>query len=135
MFGEQSQQTGPSVSSVRIFIGIVLLILAIILGIWVLTIVSATIKDKEAERPALVQKIYPNEDKPIDINTPTGKIELPGQFFRGLSYMILFVFLLIPTSIAVALLKGCVALLKPELTTGTIRKLIESVEKIKPQKE
>lgn len=133
MFDDHSQQTGQSGSQARIYIGVVLLILAIILGVWVLTIVSGTIKGTDS--PAILQKIYPEEDKPFTINTPSGKIELPAQFFRGLSYMILFVFLLIPTSIAIALLKGSVTLLKPELTAGTIRKLIESVEKIKTQKE
>jgi len=135
MLEEQSQQTGSSGGTTRTAIAIVLLALAIPLGIWVLTIVNATIKDKDTERPAILQKIYPEEDKPIDINTPSGKIELPEQILRGFSYTILFMFLLIPTTIAVALLKGCVTLLKPELTAGTIRRLIESIEKIKTPKE
>ena len=107
--------------------------LAIPLGIWVLTIVSATIKD--TDRPALLQKIFPEEDKPVTINTPTGKIELPAQVFTGFSYMVLFMFLLIPTSIAMALLKGGITLLKPDLTTKMMRGLVESLVKIQAPKE
>ena len=131
MFDDHSQQTGPSGSSVRRFVAVALLALAVILGVWVFTIVSGTIKDTDS--PAILQKVYPDEDKPLTINTPSGKIEFPAQFFKGLSYMILFLFLMIPTSIAIALLKGSVTLLKPELTAATIHRLIESFEKIKPK--
>jgi hypothetical protein len=133
MFEEQTQWTNPPGSTTRTAIAIVLLALAIPLGIWVLTIVNTTIKDKET--PALLQKIYPEEDKPVTINTPNGKIELPAQFFKGFSYMVLFVFLLIPTTIATALLKGSITLLKPDLTTKMMRGLVESVVKIQPPKE
>jgi hypothetical protein len=133
MFEEQTQQISSSGSTTRTAIAIVLLALAIPLGIWVLTIVSATIKD--TDRPAILQKVYPDEDKPVDINTPGGKIELPAQVFRGFSYMILFMFLLIPTSIAVALLKGSITLLKPDLTTKMTRGLVESIVKIQAPKE
>lgn len=133
MFEEQSQQTGSPGSTARTFIAIVLLALAIPLGIWVLTIVHATIRD--TEKPALLQKIYPDEDKPVTINTPNGKIELPSQVFKGFSYMVLFMFLLIPTSIATALLKGGITLLKPDLTTKMMRGLVESIVKIQTPKE
>ncbi|MFH1371403.1 MAG: hypothetical protein ABII09_08995 [Planctomycetota bacterium] len=133
MLEDQSQQTSSSGSSARIFIAIFLLALAIPLGIWVLTIVSATIKD--TERPAILQKIFPEEDKPVTINTPNGKIELPAQVFRGFSYTILFMFLLIPTSIAMALLKGGITLLKPDLTMKMMRGLVESLVKIQAPKE
>ena len=133
MFEEQTQQISPAGSPARTAIAIVLLALAIPLGIWVLTIVSATIKD--TDRPAILQKVYPDEDKPVVINTPTGKIELPAQVFKGFSYMILFMFLLIPTSIAMALLKGGITLLKPDLTTKMMRGLVESLVKIQTPKE
>lgn len=133
MFEEQSQQTGSPGSTARTLIAIVLLALAIPLGIWVLTIVSATIKD--TDRPAILQKICPEDDKPVDINTPGGKIELPPQIFKGFSYMVLFMFLLIPTSIAMALLKGSITLLKPDLTTKMMRGLVESLVKIQAPKE
>jgi hypothetical protein len=133
MLEEQLQQTQSSGSTVRTAIAIVLLALAIPLGVWVLTIVNATIKDKET--PALLQKVYPEEDKPVTINTPNGKIELPPQVFKGFSYMVLFMFLLIPTSIATALLKGSISLLKPDLTTKMMRGLVESLVKIQTPKE
>jgi hypothetical protein len=133
MLDEQSQQTGSPGSPARTLVAIVLLALAIPLGIWVLTIVHATIKD--TKKPAILQKIYPEEDKPVAINTPSGKIELPEQLFRGFSYTILFMFLLIPTSIAMALLKGSITLLKPDLTTKMMRGLIESLIKIQAPKE
>jgi hypothetical protein len=133
MFEEQSQQISSPGSPARTLIAIILLALAIPLGIWVLTIVSATIKD--TDRPAILQKIYPEEDKPVVINTPSCKIELPPQVFRGFSYMILFMFLLIPASIATALLKGSITLLKPDLTTKMMRGLIESLIKIQAPKE
>jgi hypothetical protein len=48
--------------------------------------------------------------------------------FTGMSYFILYLFLLIPTAITIALLKGSVALLNPDLKrqlqqfTDSIRK-------------
>jgi len=133
MFEEQTQQISSPGSTARTAIAIVLLVLAIPLGIWVLTIVSTTIKD--TDRPAILQKVYPDEDKPVTINTPTGKIELPPQIFKGFSYMVLFMFLLIPTSIAMALLKGSITLLKPDLTTKMMRGLVETIVKIQAPKE
>jgi hypothetical protein len=133
MFEEQSQQISSSGSPARTLIAIILLALAIPLGIRVLTIVSATIKD--TDRPAILQKVYPDEDKPVTINTPTGKIELPPQVFMGFSYMVLFMFLLIPTSIAMALLKGGITLLKPDMAIKMMRGLVESLVKIQAPKE
>jgi hypothetical protein len=111
MFEEQSN---PQITTVRITVAVVLLALAVILGIWLLTVVSSTITD--TKKPAILQKICPDDAKPVDINTPAGRFELPVQAFRGLSYMILFLFLIIPLSIALALLKGGVSLLSPDIT-------------------
>jgi hypothetical protein len=130
MFEEQSNQ---QTATVRTTVGIIFLALAIALGVWVLTIVNTTIHDTKS--PAILQKICSEEGKTIDINTPGGKIELPAQAFKGFSYMVLFAFLLIPTSIAVALLKGCVSLLKPDLTTKMMRGLVETLVKIQAPKE
>jgi len=130
MFEEQSNQ---QTATVRVTVAVVFLALAAALGIWVLTIVNATINDTKS--PAILQKICPEEGKPVDINTPGGKFELPAQAFKGFSYMILFAFLLIPTSIAVALLKGCISLLKPDLTTKMMRGLVESLVRMQAPKE
>lgn len=126
MFEEQSQETTSPLTTVRIGVAIVLLALAIPLGIWVINSVNTTING--AEIPPIVQKIVPDEAMPVDINTPSGKIELPKKFFNGFSYFILYLFLLIPTSIAIALIKGSVALLSPDLSKQ-LHQLVESIKK------
>ena len=123
MFEEQSN---PQITTVRITVAVVLLALAVILGIWVLTVVSSTITD--TKKPAILQKICPDDAKPIDINTPAGRFELPVQAFRGFSYMILFLFLMIPMTITLALLKGGVSLLISDVSKQ-LRQLIESISK------
>jgi hypothetical protein len=129
MFEEQTQ---PQVTTVRIGLAIVLIALAIPLGIWVLTIVNGTITDTKA--PAILQKINSIVDTPVYINTPAGKTELPPQLFTVLSYMVLVFFLMIPTTIALALLKGSISLLRPDLTYQ-LRRLIESVTKTTTPKQ
>jgi hypothetical protein len=105
---------------------IVLLALAIPLGVWVLAIVNDTIHDTKA--PAILQKLCPDGAKQIDIDTPSGKVVLPPQLFPILSYMVLVFLLMIPTSIAMVLLKGSISLLRPDLTYQ-IRRLIDSIAK------
>jgi hypothetical protein len=83
--------------------------------------------------PAILQKICPENAKSFEINTPNGRVELPPQLLRGFPYMVLFVFLLIPMSIAVALLKGGVALLNPNLTKQ-LRQVVDSLQKLSPPK-
>jgi len=129
MFEEQTQ---PQITTVRIGLAIVLVALAIPLGIWVLTIVNGTISDTKS--PAILQKINSIADKPVYINTPAGKTELPPQLFTVLSYMVLCFFLFIPTTIAMALLKGSISLLRPDLTYQ-LRRLIESVTKTTAPKQ
>jgi hypothetical protein len=125
MFDEQPQQETSS-STVRTGLAIIFIALAIPLGIWVLTIVNASINDTKT--PAIVQKIVPETGISCDINTPAGRFELPKPVFNGLSYFILYLFLLIPTTIAITLIKGSVALLNPDLKRQ-LRQLTESIRK------
>ena len=126
MFEEQPQQETSSLSTVRIGLAIIFIALAIPLGIWVLTIVNASINNTNT--PAIVQKIVPAAGVSCDINTPAGRFELPKPMFAGMSYFILYLFLLIPTTIAIALIKGSVALLNPDLKRQ-LRQLTESIRK------
>jgi hypothetical protein len=126
MFEEQSQQTTSPITTVRIGVAIVFLALAIPLGIWVITSVNTTING--AEIPPIVQKIIPDDATPIDINTPAGKFELPKKAFTGFSYFVLYLFLWIPTSIALALVKGSVSLLSTDISKQ-LRQLVESIKK------
>jgi hypothetical protein len=126
MFEDQSEQETSSITTLRIGLAIIFIALAIPLGIWVLTIVNASIHDTNT--PAIVQKIVPATGVSCDINTPAGKFELPKPMFAGVSYFILYLFLLIPTGIAIALIKGSVALLNPGLKKQ-LRQLTESIRK------
>lgn len=126
MFEGQSEQEASSVTTVRIGLAIIFIVLAIPLGIWVLTTVNASIHDTNT--PAIVQKIVPATGVSCDINTPAGKFEIPKPMFAGMSYFILYLFLLIPTTIAIALIKGSVALLNPDLKRQ-LRQLTESIRK------
>ena len=126
MFEGQSEQEVSSVTTARIGLAIIFVVLAILLGIWVLTTVNESIHDTNT--PAIVQKIVPATGISCDINTPAGKFELPKPMFAGMSYFILYLFLLIPTAIAIALIKGSVALLNPDLKRQ-FRQLTESIRK------
>jgi hypothetical protein len=126
MFEDQPQQEASSLATVRVMLAIVFIVLAIPLGIWVLTIVNASINNTNT--PAIVQKIVPATGVSCDINTPTGKFELPKPMFTGLSYFILYLFLFIPTTIVIALIKGSVAMLNPDLKRQ-IRQLTETIKK------
>ena len=126
MFEGQSEQEASSVITARIGLAIIFVVLAIPLGVWVLTTVNASIHDTNT--PAIVQKIVPATGISCDINTPAGKFELPKPMFAGMSYFILYLFLLIPTAIAIALIKGSVALLNPDLKRQ-FRQLTESIRK------
>ena len=75
-----------------------------------------------------MEKIVPAAGVSCDVNTPVGRFELPKPVFTGLSYFILYLFLLIPTTIAIALIKGSVALLSPDLK-HQLRQLTESIRK------
>jgi hypothetical protein len=132
MFEDQSQQSELPVATARIGIAIVLFALAVPLGIWVLTIVNSTITGTQT--PAIVQKIFPDSAGPFDINTPTGKIEIPKPVLNSLSYFILYLFLIIPLSITIALIKGGVSLLSPD-STRRMRRLIDSIQKSIPPRQ
>jgi hypothetical protein len=132
MFEEQPQQTTYFAASLRTGIAITFFILAVPLGVWVLTTVKTTLDNTKT--PAILQKICSEDTKSFIINTPNGRVELPPQVFKGFPYMILFMFLLIPTSITVALLKGGVALLNPNLTRQ-LRQLINSLQKPFPPQQ
>ena len=126
MFEDQSEQEVSSIATARIGLAIIFVVLAIPLGVWVLTTVNASIHGTNT--PAIVQKIVPATGISCDINTPAGKFELPKPLFAGMSYFILYLFLLIPTAIAIALIKGSVALLNPDLKRQ-IRQLTETIRK------
>jgi hypothetical protein len=126
MFEEQPQQEVSSVTTVRIGLAVIFIVLAIPLGLWVLSVVNTSIHDTNT--PAIVQKIVPATGISCDINTPAGKFELPKPMFAGMSYFILYLFLLIPTAITIALIKGSVALLNPDLKRQ-LRQLTESIRK------
>lgn len=126
MFEDQSEQEASSVTTVRTGLAVIFIVLAVLLGIWVLTIVHTSIYDTNT--PAIVQKIVPATGVSCDINTPAGKFELPKPMFAGMSYFILYLFLLIPTGITIALIKGSVALLNPDLKRQ-LRQLTESIRK------
>jgi hypothetical protein len=132
MFENQSQQSELPISTARIVIAVVLIALAVPLGIWVLTIVNSSINDTKT--PAILQKINSSVANPVYINTPAGRTELPPQLFTVLSYMVLVFFLMIPTSIAIALLKGGVSLLNPD-PTRQLRRFIDSLRKSIPPKQ
>ena len=132
MFEEQSEQTGSTIHTVRIGMAFIFLALAVPLGIWVLNVVSDSIFDTKT--PAIVQKIVPDQNTPAEITTPAGKFEIPKPLFNGLSYFILYLFLLIPTTITIALVKGSVSLLSPDMTRQ-FRRLIDSFAKINIPKQ
>jgi hypothetical protein len=131
MFEEQPQQEPSSITGLRMSLAIVFIVLAIPLGVWVLTMVNSTIHDSGT--PTIIEKIVPATGVSCDMNTPAGKFELPRPVFSGLSYFILYLFLLIPTTIIIALIKGSVALLSPDLKQQ-FRQLSESIKKSIPQK-
>jgi len=126
MFEDQPQQESSSLSTVRIVLAIIFLAIAVPLGVWVLTMVNDSIHGTNT--PAIVEKIVPAMSISCDVNTPNGKIELPKQLFAGMPYFILYLFLLIPTTITIALIKGSVALLNPSLKSQ-IRQLTETIKK------
>jgi hypothetical protein len=132
MFEEQPEQAGSTIHTVRIGMAFIFLALAVPLGIWVLSLVNDSINDTKT--PAIVQKIVPDQNTPAQITTPSGKFEFPKPFFNGFSYFILYLFLLIPTTITIALLKGSVSLLSPDLARQ-FRRLIDSFAKINTPKQ
>jgi hypothetical protein len=126
MFEEQPQQEASPITGLRMGLAVIFIILAIPLGLWVLTIVNDSIHSTNT--PAIVQKIVPATGVSCDINTPAGKFELPKPMFAGMSYFILYLFLLIPTAITIALIKGSVALLHPDLKRQ-LHQFTESIRK------
>jgi hypothetical protein len=131
MFEDQPQQEASPLTGLRMALAIIFILLAIPLGIWVLTMVNASIHDTST--PAIVEKILPAAGVSCDVNTPAGRFELPKPVFSGLSYFILYLFLLIPTTITIALIKGSVALLSPDLK-HQLRQLTEYMRKSTAQK-
>jgi hypothetical protein len=132
MFEEQSEQAGSAIHTVRIGIAIIFLALAVPLGIWVLTIVSESIYATKS--PAILQKIVPDQNASAEITTPAGKFEMPKPLFNVLSYFILYLFLIIPMTFTIVLLKGSVSLLSPDLTRQ-FRRLIDAFAKINTPKQ
>lgn len=131
MFEEQPQQQDSFIHTIRIGLAIVLLALAIPLGIWVLSLVNASINGEKT--PAIVAKILPDPNIPAEINTPSGKVEFPKPFFGIMSYFIFYLFLIIPTTFAIAMLKGSISLLSPDLTKQ-FRRLVDTLSKSPPPK-
>jgi hypothetical protein len=132
MFEEQSFETNSPILTMRIILAVIFIALAVMLGVWVLKIVNTTINDTKT--PAIVQKIIPTETNPVDINTPAGRFELPKQAFNVMAYCVLFFFLMIPTSIAVALIKGSVSLLVSD-PSRQLHQLAEAIRKSIPPKQ
>jgi hypothetical protein len=126
MLEEQPQEDTSSITMARIALAIVFISLAIPLCVWVLTIVNDTIHSTNT--PEIVEKIVPAMGISCDVNTPAGRLELPKPFFSSMSYFILYLFLLIPTTIAIALIKGSAALLNPDLKKQ-LRQFTKSLQK------
>jgi hypothetical protein len=123
MFDEQGQ---PQLTSARVTLAIVFIILAVIIGVWLLNMVKLTVVD--GQKPVMLQIIAPDDTKPFEINTPQGKFELPKPAFTAMAYFILYIFLIIPMTIALALLKGGIALLNPD-STKRMRDFIDTIKK------
>ena len=132
MFEEQSQQEPSSITGVRVGLAIIFMAFALPLGIWVLIIVNNSIHGTNT--PAIIETIVPATGVSCDVNTPTGRFELPKPVFTGLSYFILYLFLLIPTTIVIALIKGSVAILNPDLRKQ-LRQFTDSIKKSIAQKQ
>jgi hypothetical protein len=81
-----------------------------------------------------LQQISPGDAQSLDINTPTGKIEIPKSFFIAMPYFILYLYLIIPMTIVIALLKGGVSLLNPDLSKQ-LRNFVDSIRKTIPPKQ
>jgi hypothetical protein len=126
MFEEQPQQETSSLTTIRMALAIIFIAMAIPLGIWVLMMVNDTIHG--VNTPALVEKMIPATGVSCDINTPNGKLELPKQLFASMPYFILYLFLLIPTTMTIALIKGSAMMLNPSLKSQ-IRQLTETIKK------
>ena len=126
------EQSNPQTTTIRVTVAIVLIALAAALGVWLLTIVNATISD--AKKPAMLQVICPEDTKSFDINTPAGRFEMPKPAFTGFAYFILYLFLIIPMSITLALLKGGISLLNPDLTKQ-LRQFIDTIRRTVPPKQ
>ncbi len=132
MYDDQSQMDSSSLTTARIGLAIIFIVIAIPLGLWVLTIVNDSIHGKDT--PAIVEKIVPATGVTFDVNTPSLKFELPKPFFNGTAYFILYLFLLIPTTITIALIKGSTALLSHDLK-NQLRQLTESIRKATAPKQ
>jgi hypothetical protein len=125
------EQESSSITGLRMGLAIIFIVLAIPLGIWVLTMVNDSIHGTNT--PAIVEKMIPAMGISCDVNTPNGRFELPKPLFAGMPYFVLYLFLLIPTTIAIALIKGSVALLSPDLK-HQLRQLTEYIKKSTAQK-
>jgi len=123
MFDEQGQ---PQLTSARVTLSIVFIILAVIIGAWLLNVVKDTIID--GKKPIIISAICPDDTKPFEINTPQGKYELPKPVFTAMAYFIFYLFLIIPMTIALALLKGGIALLNPD-STKRMKAFFEDLKK------
>ncbi|MBN2018941.1 MAG: hypothetical protein JW749_01810 [Sedimentisphaerales bacterium] len=129
MFEQQQQQES---ATIKMGIAIALIILAVPLGIWVLTTVNGIINGPES--PAIIQKIIPDTGDVVSVNTPAGRVEMPRQIFIVTAYTVLFLFLLIPTKIATVLLTAGISLLKPDMSKQ-LQKYVEAQTKQPPVKQ
>jgi hypothetical protein len=126
MYDEQSQMESSSITMVRIALAIIFIVIAIPLGVWVLSMVNDSIHGQNT--PAIIEKIVPAGGVTFDVNTPSLKFELPKPFFNGMSYFILYLFLLIPTMMTIALIKGSAALLRSDMKRQ-LQQLTEAIKK------
>jgi len=131
MYDEQSQMDSSSITMVRIAFAIIFIAIAIPLGVWVLSMVNDSIHG--VNTPAIIEKIVPAAGASFDVNTPSLKFELPKPFFSGMSYFILYLFLLIPTTMAIALIKGSAALLRSDIRRP-LQQLIDAIRKVNAPK-
>ena len=111
--------------SIKTILAIVLIALAVVVGAWVLTTVNTVINSDNT--PVIIEKLSPAQD--ISINTPAGQFTIPNEAFTTAAYIVLGLFLLIPTFIALKLLSGAISLLKPD-ATKQLKTLVASLKQI-----
>ena len=128
MFGEQTEQTNPPIVTFKLALAIALLVIGIGLGFWVLSVVKATIYDEE--HPPILDRLSPAY--PVVVKSPAGAFELPKEIFMATAYLTLFLFLMIPSTIATRLIAGGISLLKADMKK-LVNKLVEALAKANPQ--
>ncbi len=120
------QQTTPPLSTFRLALSVIIICVTALLIIWVLGVVKMVIYGEE--NLALLEKIIPDENATVTVESPAGEFKLPREIFIPVAYLILLFFLMIPASIACKLLTGAISLIKPD-DLKSLRQLLESVKK------